>query len=138
MPQTSDNNSTDDNRNRTVGLAFPLKLGNDGRLSACTYEEHIRQSLRALLLTARGRRVMRPDYGNRLGDYLFENYGETTATLIKSEISSTIRRFEPRVELLNTRVLADSANPGVISAEITYRIVATDMTDQLSLTVGKP
>ena len=128
-------NPMDDERNRAIGLAFPLGLDQDGRLSACTYEEHIQQSLRALLLTARGRRVMRPDFGNRLGNYLYENIGETTAALIKNEIFNTVERFEPRVELDDVQIRVGPGGLGTITAEIRYRILSTGMNGRLSLDI---
>jgi len=120
-----------------MGFAFPLRLGEDGRIAGCTYNEHIKQSIRALLLTARGQRVMRPDFGNVLGAYLFENIGETTAALIKSEITSAIERYERRVELGSVRVYGEGRNPGVISVEITYTITSTGESDRLALNIGR-
>lgn len=127
---------TNDRENR-IGLAFPMKLSEDGRLMSCTYEEHIKQSLRTLLSTARGERVMRREFGNRLGAYLFENIGATTTSLIKREITSTVERFERRVELTDVRVQGGTANPALLSVELAYRIKSTGVADQLSLKIGK-
>jgi len=128
----------------TIGLAFPLRFadGNvDGkpsrRLAACTNEEHIKQSIRALLLTGRGERVMRRDFGSRVGTYLFENIGATTTTLIQQEIRSTIERYEPRVDLSDVKVRGSSRNPGVLSVEIHYRILSTDAIDQVVVDLGR-
>ena len=129
--------SQSDNTEKRIGLAFPLQLGEDGRLSACTYNEHIKQSIRTLLLTARGQRAMRPEFGNRLGAYLFENIDETTASLIKSEIIYTIERYEPRVELGDIQVASHLRDIGVIGVEIAYTIISTGASDQLSLTIGR-
>jgi len=130
-----------------IGLAFPLKFG-DGksqtpsgdksrRLMACTYEEHIKQSIRALLLTGRRERVMRRDFGSRAGAYLFENIGPTTALLIQHEITETIERYEPRVELTGVMVRGNPQSPGVLHAEIGYRILSTDKADQLTVDIGR-
>ena len=123
------------NSDRHIGLAFPFSLDEDGRLTACTYEEHVKQSIRTLLLTARDQRVMRRDFGNRLGDYLFENIGATTAALIEKEILYTIGRYEPRVEIEGVQVSART--PGTISVEISYRILSTGGDDRLALTIGR-
>ena len=118
-----------------IGLAFPLRFseGDKGRLMACTPEEHIRQSILAILLTGTRQRVMRPDYGSRAGDYLFENIDATTATLIKHEISLAIEQYEPRVEVTNIKVGSGAPDPGVISVELHYQILDTGMADQLSV-----
>ena len=123
-----------------IGLAFPLQLGapdKHGRrpLMACTYEEHIKQSLRTLLLTARGERVMRPDFGSGLGVYIFESIDATTASLIKSEVESAVARFEPRVDLLDVQVAHSPRDPGVIRIELSYRIRSSGAVDQLALSI---
>jgi phage baseplate assembly protein W len=80
---------------------------------------------------------MRPDFGNRLGDYLFENIGATTAALVKNEIKGTIARFEPRVALDDIEVREGAGGLGTISVEIAYRILSTGMTDRLAIDIGR-
>ena len=118
-----------------IGLAFPLRLGKDGRLSGCTYEEHIKQSIRTLLLTSRDQRIMRRNFGSRLGDYLFENIDKTTTTLIKNEIIDTIGRYETRIEVDDVLVRRGQ-DLGTITAEIAYRVLSTGAADRLALTIG--
>ena len=139
MPQSKSNENK-------IGLAFPFKFvkgdsedenGEKRRLlKACTYEEHIKQSIRALLLTGRRERVMRRDFGSRAGNYLFENIGATTTSLIQHEIKTTIARYEPRVELIGVKVNSSSRLPGVLSAEISYHVLSTDSADQLTVEFG--
>ena len=139
MPQTKSNENK-------IGLAFPMKFikgekeNTSGEkfmlLKACTFEEHIKQSIRALLLTGRRERVMRRDFGSRAGSYLYENIGATTTSLIQHEIKTTIERYEPRVELIGVKVNSSSRLPGVLSVEINYRILSADTTDQLTIELG--
>ena len=124
-----------DGKNK-IGLSFPLQL-EEGRLLACSYEEHIKQSLRTLLSTARGERIMRPEFGNRLGAYMFENIGETTASLVKNEIISTIEQFEPRIELDEVKVSGGMHDIATLQVELTYQIAATGEADRFVLTIGR-
>jgi len=120
-----------------IGLAFPLKItGDSGPLIACSYEEHIKQSLRALLLTTRGERVMRPEFGSGLKAYLFEGIDTTTASLIKNEVQTTVESFEPRVEILDVEVDNNSREPGVLHVILSYRIKAGGAADQLVLSIS--
>ncbi|MCL1848308.1 MAG: GPW/gp25 family protein [Clostridiales bacterium] len=121
---------------RNIGLAFPFQIDEDGRLMACTYEEHVKQSIRTLLMTSRDQRVMRRDFGNRLGDYLFDNIGVTTAALIEKEIVYTIGRYEPRVEIISVKASGTQA-PGTMLVEVAYRILSTGQDDRLALTIGR-
>ena len=129
-----------------IGLKFPLlfeervdsqagkKTG--WRLAPCTYEEHIRQSLRTLLLTARGERFMHPEFGSGLSAYLFESIDATTVSLIKREVRSTVERYEPRVELTDVAVDHNAQDPAVLRVAVYYRIKSTGVSDQLSIDVN--
>ena len=132
----------DDNR---IGLKFPLQFedtGNaageepDRRLSPCTFDEHVRQSLLTLLLTARGERFMRPGYGSGLSAYLFESIDATTVSLIKSEVKSTVERYEPRIELTDVTVVHGAQDPGALRVAVYYRIKSTGFSDQLTVDVS--
>jgi len=124
-----------DNEKKT-GMAFPLQIeGEKGPLMACSYEEHIKQSLRILLLTAQGERVMRPGFGSGLNSYLFEGMNLTITSLIKYEIKTTITYFEPRVELLDVQVDSNAKDPGVLRLQLSYRIKSSGTYDQLVLSI---
>ena len=85
----------------------------------------IARSLRNLVLTSPGERFFNNSLGSRVNELLFENMDDLTASDIKSEIENTIENFEPRVNLLETRV---SANPDSYEFDvvITYEIVGID------------
>ena len=85
----------------------------------------IARSLRNLVLTSPGERFFNNSLGSRVNELLFENMDDLTASSIKSEIENTIENFEPRVNLLETRV---SANPDSYEFDviITYEIVGID------------
>jgi hypothetical protein len=59
--------------------------------------ETIAQDMLLALMTVRGERVMRPDFGSSITDFTFELANETLPGLICAEINSVIGRFEPRV-----------------------------------------
>jgi len=134
------------NDNNRIGMKFPLSFEEAGSaeksatltwsLSPCTYEEHIRQSLRTLLLTARGERFMRPEYGSGLGAYLFESIDATTVSLIMREVRGTVEYYEPRVELTDVTVDHNVQDPAVLRIAVYYRIISTGASDQLSVDVG--
>jgi len=135
-----------ENNNKRIGMMFPLKFEEEEsaemstkptrRLSPCTYEEHIRQSLRTLLLTARGERFMHPEFGSGLGAYLFEGIDATTVSLIKREVWGTVERYEPRVELTDVTVDHSVQDLGVLRIAVYYRIKSTGASDELSVDVS--
>jgi len=123
-----------DNEKR-IGLAFPMQIEENGCLSACSYEQHVKQSLRSILLTVPGERVMRPDFGSGLNAYLFESIDATTVSLIKRDVRNTVERFEPRVELLDVQVHNSAQDPAVLRVELNYRIKSSNIADRLVLSV---
>ena len=54
--------------------------------------------------TARGERVMRPEFGSIIWDLLFEPFDEATKEAIIEDVQSIIA-FEPRVELTNLDII---------------------------------
>ena len=68
-------------------------------LIALKNENAISRSIRNLVLTTPGDIPFSPEIGCFVSRSLFDNFVEITASNIKREIESTIRRFEPRVKL---------------------------------------
>ena len=64
----------------------------------------IRRSVRNLVQTIPGERFFRPNLGSSVYDSLFDLMDFGTATLIESEIITTLDNFEPRVSNVQVRV----------------------------------
>jgi uncharacterized protein len=54
------------------GWRFPIEVDDDGKFERAQYEESVRQSIWIILGTAKGERVMRPDFGCGIYDLVFE------------------------------------------------------------------
>ncbi|WP_107497438.1 GPW/gp25 family protein [Thalassobius sp. I31.1] len=65
----------------------------------------LRQSIRDILLTPLGTRVMRRDYGSDLPELLDQNLTPLTLGLIKAATVDALRKWEPRLHI--TRVQAE-------------------------------
>jgi phage baseplate assembly protein W len=108
-----------------VGTAFPL--GIDSRTHAIAraeYEESVRQSILIILGTARGERVMRPDFGCGIHDLVFENLSAATLGRIDREVHAALLRFEPRIDVTAVAVKAGAAN--LLLIDIDYEVRATN------------
>src|SRR4051812_33475886 len=75
----------------------PDASGTDIALSA--HEEDVRQAVRIILETNRGERLMRPDFGAGLGDFVFEPLSTTTYALIRQRVEEALVTWEPRIHL---------------------------------------
>ena len=102
-------------------------LSND--LLGIKNESAIARSIRNLVLTQQGERPFNSILGSKVSGLLFENLDEITGSAIRDEIRTTINNFEPRVNLLEVKVLPnyDSYEYNVT---IRYEIVGIDVSAQ--------
>lgn len=66
----------------------------------------IKNSLRNLFNTRPGQRILFPEYGLNLYQFVFEPITETNAYLIGEKIVKTVETFEPRVNIRQCKVQA--------------------------------
>lgn len=108
------------------GWAFPVGTGSDGKVELAEEETDIEQAIRLILSTAPGERVMRPEFGCGIHDYVFATIDTTTLTLIADDVENALTRWEPRIEVLDIGAeMADSAT-GRLEVELRYRVRRTN------------
>jgi uncharacterized protein len=87
------------------GIAFPIDfdpLTQD--LERAEFEESVRQSILIILGTAKGERVMRPDFGCGIYDLVFEPNTPSTASKVAQVVQEALLFFEPRIDVVDIRV----------------------------------
>ena len=89
-------------------------------------EADIASSLEVLLTTARGERVMLPQYGCNLDELVFESLDTRMKTLMADKVESAILYHEPRIELESVRLDDSRELEGVVLIEVIYRVKATN------------
>ena len=104
------------------GLAFPLRVNARGEIALVGGDEDIVQAIRVILGTRPGERVMRPDFGCRVHELLFEPRDAATAAHIQKYVNIALQRWEPRIQVLGVNVLTDETVDGAIYVEINYFI----------------
>ena len=109
------------------GWSFPPEFNpNSGTVEMLDQEADIASSLGVLLQTARGERVMLPQYGCNLDELIFENLDTRMKTLMTDKIESAILYHEPRIELEKVTLDDSGELEGVILIEIVYRVRTTN------------
>ncbi|MCC2868275.1 MAG: GPW/gp25 family protein [Candidatus Accumulibacter phosphatis] len=108
-----------------VGWGFPLTLDELGFFNHAEYEESVRQSIWIILGTAKGERVMRPDFGCGIYDLVFEINSASTAGRVTQAIRQALLLFEPRIDVLDIQVQAAEAGE-VLLISIDYEVRATN------------
>ena len=116
------------------GLAFPFAVGPDGRLKWSEGPLNVRESIRIILLTEPGERIMRRDFGAGLRRLLFEPNTPATRRLIKERIERALVRWEPRIRLESVTVL-ETDDPRRVAALVRYALVANGRAEQVSLDI---
>lgn len=107
------------------GLSFPLRTDARGQIALVTGIEDIEQSIRIILSTRQGERVMRPTFGCQANELLFEPRSAATASLLQEYVHEALRMWEPRIEVIHIDVQDDDTYPGALLATINYQIKAT-------------
>ena len=106
------------------GLAFPIRTNARGQIELVTGNTDIEQSIRIILQTRPGERVMRPTFGCHANDLLFEPRSAGTMSQLQNYVLDALRLWEPRIDVVSVDV--DSpGNDGILLAEISYVIKAT-------------
>ncbi len=102
-----------------------------GLVAMAEYEEDIRQAIRIILETARGERVMRPNFGCGIHDLVFEAVDTTTIQRIRSEVEEALRRYEARIDVIEVTVDEDATSEGKLLVELEYRVRRTNQVGNL-------
>jgi hypothetical protein len=117
------------------GLAFPVRVGADGRLARSSGAENVRESMRLILLTEPQERVMLPQFGGGLGRLLFRPNTTATHRLMEETIKGALGRWEPRIRVTEVAAAADPADPAGVLVRIHYELVADQVPDRLDLSL---
>lgn len=105
------------------GWAFPLQIDPNGGFALAGGERDIEQAIRIILQTRPGERKMRPEFGCRASEMLFEPRDVSTQTAMKRFVQEALTRWEPRIDVQNVDVTFGSdETEGAIFVEITYVI----------------
>ena len=107
-----------------TGWTFPIKVNRRGGLSYSQHEKDIEESIYIILGTSKGERIMRPDFGCGIHDFVFSPAHEFTMQSIKNRVEDALRDWEPRIDLLGVDVSPVETNRLIINIE--YRVRSTN------------
>lgn len=117
------------------GISFPPRVGADGRLAWSEGEANVRESIRVVLMTELQERLMLPDFGGGLGVFLFEPNTISTRLLIQDRVVKALAQWEPRIAVQQVDATPDPVDQQAAIVTITYKLVATQVLERVSLNV---
>ena len=92
-------------------------------------ENAIARSVRNIEFTLPGEQFFDENFGSRISASLFENIDDITANVISDEITQSIERYDPRVDLINVEVFPNFDN-NAFDVLIVYDIIGADAPPQ--------
>jgi phage baseplate assembly protein W len=109
-----------------IGWKYPVNIDKNKKIAISWYEEDIKESIRIILGTAKGERVMRPDFGCSIHDLVFAPINTTTVSQVENSVREALTIWEPRIELIEVKVSMEKADQGMLPVSIDYRVRTTN------------
>ena len=92
-------------------------------------ESAIARSVRNIVFTMPGEKFFDEDFGSRISQSLFENINDISANIIRNEIKSSLRLYEPRVNVREVEV-KPNFDQNEFNVSIIYEIIGADVPAQ--------
>ena len=109
-----------------AGWAFPVAVDRaSGLIALSRRERDIEEAITMILLTPKGQRVMRPEFGCQIHDLVFAPNDATTAGLAVYYVEEALLMWEPRIRLIDVTAAPDPRNGDRLLIEISYEVKAT-------------
>jgi hypothetical protein len=103
------------------GLRFPLEIVG-GRLMTSRGERKIEESIRHILGTGIGERLMRPELGCGMHDLVFAPNNSITTTQAVDHVRRALAQYEPRIDVLEVTAESTPERQNLLLMRIAYRI----------------
>jgi len=109
-----------------TGWSFPVGTDHRGDVAVSSADEDIQESIRIILGTAKGERLMRPEFGCDIHKHLFSAATPSTLNLIESSVREALVRWEPRIDIESVDAHTDDEEPNKVLIEIAYHVRTTN------------
>lgn len=107
------------------GIAFPFTKGETSFPKKSEDDDTIEDNIRRILQTRRGERVMRPNAGSDVTNFVFESIGPMLQASINYEVRRALAAGEPRIQVLRVVTLQKENKPMkgyTVIVVIVYRV----------------
>lgn len=115
------------------GWAFPVGVSGSGGIALSSGHEDLEQAIRIILGTALGERPMRPDFGCRIHELVFAPTTGETIGLARHYVEEALGWWEPRIDVLDVAVEADTTAAGGARLWVSIRYQVRSTKDERTL-----
>ena len=123
-----------------LDLQLEKKIGygdnpkNSGDIKVDTDYEAIKNSIRNIFNTRRGQKILSPEFGASLDQFLFERVDEFTGSIIGKTILDNLQTYEPRIEVLKVNVYP-FPDQNQYNIQVIYNFLHINKTQAVNLSV---
>jgi len=108
-----------------VGWKFPVSL-EEGSFELISEDEDIREAILIILSTTPGERVMRPEFGCGIHEYVFSVINSSNLLMIEDEIKTALTLYEPRISIEEVKAKPDVSEGGKLFIHIEYMVLSSN------------
>ena len=121
-----------------LSVALPLEVNSiDGAYGVHKDLQSVaRQSLKMLILTSPGERIMAPDFGIGMRRYLFEQNIPGFGTELKARVAEQVTKYIPYIRIDGLSVI-DSKDNNTINLKISYSIPSAQLSDEFVFPISQ-
>ncbi len=107
-----------------INIAFPFKESKVGFFLGLNNDDKnaIKSDLMHLILTRKGERLYMPNFGTDLLKYIFEPNDSVTKGNIKRDISETVKKYLPNLQINDVIVEDSEKNEYTVLVRIDYTV----------------
>jgi phage baseplate assembly protein W len=123
--------------NRIYSIKYPFTHNNeDGRFIDVndTLDQKIASEIAYVILTQKGTRLRRPDFGTNLIKYIFEDNMSDVWDDIKNEIITAVSSYVPNVSIVDVGVYNDEMDDNSMYLNVKYQVVKGNSVEYKELT----
>lgn len=108
------------------GWKFPISIDDNGNFTLVSEDEDIKEAILIILNTSPGERVMRPEFGCGIHNYVFSVINNSNLKLIEEEIEKALILYEPRIVLENIQISVDENEGSKLIISIEYNVKSSN------------
>jgi hypothetical protein len=120
----------------SLSVALPLQYSQiDGFQMNKDIKSLFRQNLKMLVLTDPGERVMEPDFGVGIRQYLFQNFTQSTYSEIDTRIREQVKKYIPAIRIGGIKFSSADPDSSRLQFAISFSIPNIGVKDLLEFTI---
>jgi uncharacterized protein len=110
------------------GWKFPVRVDAQGKIAMSDYEDDIKEAIKIILETAKFERLMRPDFGCDIHEFVFSSMNAANLLRIENTVREALIIWEPRIDVNDVKCTLDTTNPydGRLLITIDSRVRSTN------------